>query len=55
MAGRVPVKPDERYVLQIVNYSDEDEQFLFLEYGSAISNVVTYTMLASTFAFAYLF
>ena len=55
LAGRVPIEKGESYVLQIVNWNDEEAQTITIEYGSAANLMLTYAVVASSLALAYLF
>ena len=51
IAGRVPVAKKQKYTLVMINYSDDQEQFLKLQYGAAVqSAVVGIATLAATIA-----
>ena len=55
-AGRVPIGKDEDLHVVMINYSETDDQSLYIQYGAAVqSAVVGVASLAATIATVFLF
>ena len=54
-AGRVPVGDGQTYHMLLLNYSEEEDQSLIVEYGAASRTLVAFGAIISTLAVAYMF